>query len=57
MGSALSDVEKIRDGWVGYFKKALLNNQINVSCPADKTIQIFSLHIEIYINAMDRLIT
>ena len=57
MGSALSDVKKIRDGWVGYFKKALLNNKINVSCPADKTIQIFSLHIEIYINAMDRLIS
>lgn len=57
MGSALSDVEKIRDGWVGYFEKTLLNNQINVSCPADKTIQIFSLHIEIYINAMDRLIS
>lgn len=57
MGSALSDVEKIRDGWVGYFEKTLLNNQINMSCPADKTIQIFSLHIEIDINAMDRLIS
>ena len=57
MGSALSDVEKIRNGWVCYFEQALLNNQINMSCPADKTIQIFSLHIEIYINAMDRLIS
>lgn len=52
--STLPNIEKVRDGGVGYLEQTLLDNQVYMRCPADKAVQIFCLDVEIYIDSMDR---
>jgi hypothetical protein len=56
--SKFTDIKQVWNGLVEQFENALLSKQVDVSCPADKTVYVLcTVYIKVYVHSMNDFIS